>query len=190
MTVIKLHKRFAKNVFWFRPRKIRKWPKTFIFNKKWPKNENFWSKNCFSGIDSECFETYFKTKISKSKMFSPYKIFSSELVVLRPNAPFTPRIWTFISQKSRIFWSCPPPGRGSRTRKHSDSVYFRTYFNLKSRNPIFSLAILFLGLSHFSSQIAKIVKKWESQKNLVENCSWLESIQHVRRLKAQLRELS
>ena len=29
--------------------------------------ENFWSKNFFFGIDSECFETYFKMKISKSK---------------------------------------------------------------------------------------------------------------------------
>ena len=36
------------------------------------------------GIDSECFETYFKTKISKSKIFSRVKFFSWDLVVFRP----------------------------------------------------------------------------------------------------------
>ena len=39
------------------------------------KSKNFWSINFLIGIDSECFETYFKTKISKS-IFSHYKIFS------------------------------------------------------------------------------------------------------------------
>ena len=32
-------------------------------------------KNFLVGNDSECFETYFKTKISKSKFFSHYKLF-------------------------------------------------------------------------------------------------------------------
>ena len=41
--------------------------------------ENFWSKKFFFGIDSECFETYFKMKISKSKKFSRVKIFRGTL---------------------------------------------------------------------------------------------------------------
>ena len=32
-------------------------------------------KNAFDGIDFECLETYFKTKISRLKNFSRYKIF-------------------------------------------------------------------------------------------------------------------
>ena len=43
--------------------------------KKWKFLKIFGRKKFFFGIDSKCFETYFKTKISKSKIFSHYKIF-------------------------------------------------------------------------------------------------------------------
>ena len=72
------------------------------------KSKNFGRKIILVGIDSECLETYFKTKISKSKNFS--------------------------------------------------------------------ITEFFLGLSHF---LAKIVKKWKSQKILVENFFWSESIQNA-----------
>ena len=42
MTVIRLRKRFAKEVFWFRP-KNSKMAKNLSFQQKWPKNENFWN---------------------------------------------------------------------------------------------------------------------------------------------------
>ena len=53
---------------------IERFPKDvfFIFNKKL----KFLVKNIFFGKDSECFETCFKTKISKSKNFSRVKFFS------------------------------------------------------------------------------------------------------------------
>ena len=38
-------------------------------SEKMAKSKNFCRKIFFAGIDSECYETYFKTKISKSKIF-------------------------------------------------------------------------------------------------------------------------
>ena len=49
----------------------------------------------FVGIDSECFETDFKTKISKSKIFYRYKIFSWDCVIFDQNSE--------KMEKSKIF---------------------------------------------------------------------------------------
>ena len=43
------------------------------------------SKKNLVAINSECFKTYFKTKISKSKIFSRYKYFFSNLVIFGQN---------------------------------------------------------------------------------------------------------
>ena len=48
-----------------------------------------------------------------------------------------------------------------------DSEYLETYFKTKiSKSKVFPITKFFLGLSRF---LAKIVKKWQSQKFLVEN---------------------
>ena len=48
------------------------------------KVKNFGRKNFWVGIDSEWFETYFKTKVAKSKNFSRVKFFSWDFVVFWP----------------------------------------------------------------------------------------------------------
>ena len=49
------------------------------------KVKNFGRKIFLVGIDSEWFETYFKTKISKSKIFSRVKFFSWDFVFFGQN---------------------------------------------------------------------------------------------------------
>ena len=68
--------RKSRNLKFF-PCKFFSWDYN-VFRPKWWKNDkvkNFWSKFFLVGIDSECFETHFKTKISKSKIFPITKFF-------------------------------------------------------------------------------------------------------------------
>ena len=56
-----------KNVWPKKPQKTWFWKAKN--GAKMTKSKNFWSKFFLVGIDSECFETYFVTEISKSKFF-------------------------------------------------------------------------------------------------------------------------
>ena len=61
-----------------------------------------------------------------------------------------------------------------------DSECFKRILKWKSRNRKFSPSKIFLlGLNRFSAKRPKIVKKWQSQKVLVEKIFWSESIQNV-----------
>ena len=53
-------------------------------SEKMTKSQIFLTKFFSDEIDSECFKTYFKPKISKSKFFSCVKFFCSDLVFFRP----------------------------------------------------------------------------------------------------------
>ena len=69
------------------------------------KSKNFDQKIFSVGIDSECFETYFKTKISKSKIFSHYKMFSWDLVIFYPKWPKWWRNGEAEKFWQKFFWS-------------------------------------------------------------------------------------
>ena len=64
------------------------------------KSKNFDRKIFSVEIDSECFETYFKTKISKSKIFPRVIFFCSDSVVFRQK-------WPKLSKNDKVkkFWS-------------------------------------------------------------------------------------
>ena len=106
--------------------------------KKW----KFSVKNLFFGIDSECFETYFKTKISKSKSF-PRNFFSGTQ--------------SFFGQNSEKMTKSKNFGRIFLVGIYSECL--KTTYKPKIEN--FSPCIFFPRTLSLS---AKIVKKWLSQK--------------------------
>ena len=57
------------------------------------------------GIDSECFETYFKTKISKSKIFSRVKFFSLDFVFFGQNDQKSEKMTKSKHFGRKYFWS-------------------------------------------------------------------------------------
>ena len=76
--------------------------------QKWRKNDKvkkFWSKFFLVGIDSECFETYFKTKISKSKIFSRVKFFSWDFVFFGQNDQNSENTTKSKNFGRNFFWS-------------------------------------------------------------------------------------
>ena len=101
--------------------KIFSWD--FVFSAKMTKIVKKWqskkiARNFLAGIDSECFATYFKTKISKSKIFSRVKFFSWDFV--------------FSAKMTKIVKNDKIKKNG---RKYFlvgiDSECFKTYFRLK-----------------------------------------------------------
>ena len=128
-----------KIFFWGKNFFDPKTSKNVIFGSKMVKNENFWSKKIFLvGIDSECFETYFKTKIPKSKIFSRVKFFCGTLFF---SAKMTKIVEKWQSQKNLVekFFLV-----------EIDSECFGTYFKTKiSKSKIFSCVNFFSGTLFF-----------------------------------------
>ena len=106
--------------------------KNVIFGPKmvkiWQSQKNFDQKIFLVGIDSECFEMYFKLKISKSKIFSGTLSFLAQMV----------KNW----QSQKILDGI-------------DSDFFKTYLNLNSRNRKFFPCKM---ISVILSLLAKIAK--------------------------------
>ena len=100
------------------------------------KVKNFGRKFFLVGIDSECFETYFKTKISKSKIFTRHKIFFLGI------CHFLIKIVKKWKSQKFLF----------NFFVKIDSERSETYFRTKiSKSNFFPLQNYFLGLSHFHS---------------------------------------
>ena len=132
------------------------------------KVKNFGRKIFLVEIDSEWFETYFKTKISKSKIFSRVNFFSWDLVVFRPK-------WLKKrkNDQGKKFWS-------KIFLVGIDSECFETYFETKiSKSKIFSrVKFLFVGLCFFWPKWPNSEKLTKS-KNFGRNVFWSESIQNA-----------
>ena len=123
--------------------------------KKWQSQKILVEKFFLVGIDSECFKTYFKPKISKSKIFSHVKFFSWDSVV-------------FLSKGSNSENWQSQKNLGKTFLVGIDSECFKCILNQKSRScKFFPCKIFLVGLSRFSAKMTKIVKKWQSQKILV-----------------------
>ena len=76
--MIKFLKRCTKNFFrkkFFDPKNLEKRDFLAKNREKMAKSKNVGRTFFLVGINSKCFETYFITKISKSKIFSHYKFF-------------------------------------------------------------------------------------------------------------------
>ena len=129
-----MHKKFFFEKIFFDPKNLEK--RDFLDQKivkKMAKSKNF-VKIFLFGIDSECFETYFKTKISKSKFF-PITNFFWDLVIFGQNGLNSEKMTKSKILVENLFWSESIQNRSKRT------------LNWKSRNRnFFHVKIFFLDL--------------------------------------------
>ena len=123
--------------------------------KKWQSQKILVEKIFLVGIDSECFETYFKTKISKSKIFSRVKFFSWDFVFSSKMTKIvkkwqSKKIWSKFFCRSRLWmfqksFAVRIDHRASRAYY----IFLAPKQHTRLRRPAGSCLIFCLGLGHF-----------------------------------------